>query len=274
MNNQTNDPAAAKHGQLVVVGTGLRTVGQMTTESIAWIKAADRVLYVVGDPVAERVIFDLNPDRAESLQVLYAEGKDRMATYEGMIDRILECVRAGERVCGVFYGHPGVFVYPSHEAINRARAEGYSAVMLPGVSAEDCLFADLCIDPAATGCLSYEATDFLFNNRAMDPASALVLWQIGILGNGHYSTEGRYATPLMPFLIQKLCAQYPPTHQAIVYEAAVHFGCKPRLTPVPLMHLQYVDLTAASTLFVGPAWASVPDAALISQLQTLGVQYG
>lgn len=194
--------AAPRRGQLVVVGTGLRTVGQMTTESVAWIRAADRVPYVVGDPVAERAIHDLNPQGAESLQTLYGEGRDRQATYDSMVGRILECVRAGERVCAVFYGHPGVFVYPSHEAVQRARAEGYSAVMLPGVSAEDCLFADVGIDPATTGCLSYEATDFLFQSRAVDPASALVLWQIGVLGNAHYRAEGRYPTPLMPFLIQ------------------------------------------------------------------------
>ena len=36
----------------MVVGTGLRTTGQMTVEAIAWIKRADIVLYVVGDPVA------------------------------------------------------------------------------------------------------------------------------------------------------------------------------------------------------------------------------
>lgn len=260
-------------GQLVVVGTGLRTVGQMTTESIAWIRAADRVLYVVGDPVAERAIHDLSTN-AESLQVLYGEGQDRLATYEAMVERILACVRDGERVCAVFYGHPGVFVYPSHESIKRARAEGYSAVMLPGVSAEDCLFADICIDPAATGCLSYEATDFLFNNRALDPASALVLWQIGILGNGHYRSEGRYPTPLMPFLIEKLGTRYPLSHQAIVYEAAVHFGCQPRLTPVALGHLHHIDLSAASTLFIGPSEASIPDTTLIHRLQALGIQYG
>jgi hypothetical protein len=246
----------------------------MTTEAIAWIREADKVLYVVGDPVAERMIYDLNPSGAESLQTLYGEGKDRLATYEQMVGRILAEVRAGRRVCAVFYGHPGVFVYPSHEAVKRARREGYSAVMLPGVSAEDCLFADIGIDPAATGCLSYEATDFLFNRRAMDPASALVLWQIGILGNGHYRSEGRYETPMMPFLIRKLGTCYPLQHRAIVYEAAVHIGCRPRMTRVPLQHLNRVDLSAASTLYVPPAAASVVDHALVAELQAYGIKYG
>lgn len=261
-------------GQLVVVGTGLRTVGQMTTEAISWIRRAGKVLYVVGDPVAECLIHELNPAGAESLQRFYGEGKDRLTTYEEMVERILQCLREGHATCGVFYGHPGVFVYPSHEAITRARAEGFSAVMLPGVSAEDCLFADVGIDPATTGCLSYEATDFLFHKRAMDPASAMVLWQIGILGNGHFRSEGRYETPLMPFLIRKLRLRYPRGHEVTVYEAAVHLGCHPRLTRIPMEALNQVDLSAASTLFIPPATVSEPDEPLLAAVHASGIQYG
>src|SRR5205823_3853440 len=116
--------------------------------------------YVVGDPIAETTIVQLNPDGAESLSGLYAEGKPRIDTYSQMVERILECVRSDMQTCLACYGHPGVFVYPSHEAIRRARSEGYRARMLPGISAEDCLFADLGVDPAIGGCQSYEATDF------------------------------------------------------------------------------------------------------------------
>ena len=48
-----------RRGSLVVVGTGIKTVGQMTPESIAWIEKADSVLYVVGDPIAEEAIKQL-----------------------------------------------------------------------------------------------------------------------------------------------------------------------------------------------------------------------
>ena len=123
----------------------------MTVEAIAWIKQSDRVLYVVGDPIAEAMIHELNP-AGESLSRFYAVGKERIITYQEMVDRILECVRAGETTCLVCYGHPGVFVYPSHESIRQARVEGFEARMLPGVSAEDCLFADLGVDPGIYGC--------------------------------------------------------------------------------------------------------------------------
>jgi hypothetical protein len=40
------------------------------------------------------------------------------------------------------------------------------------------------------------------------------------------------------------------------------------------MYLNQVDLTAASTLFIGPAQPSIPDYALISRLQAMGIRYG
>src|SRR5215218_8387876 len=168
-------------GSLVVIGTGIKTVGQLTVEAIAWMQKADKLLYVVGDPVAKETITQLNPEGAESLSDLYAEGKPRIETYNQMVERVVECVREGLLTCLACYGHPGVFVYPSHESIRRARSEGFDAKMLPGISSEDCLFADLGVDPGIYGCQSFEATDFLINNRTTDPRSSLVLWQIGVL---------------------------------------------------------------------------------------------
>src|SRR5262245_20782903 len=154
--------------QLVAIGTGIRSVGQFSTEAIAWLKKADKVLYVVRDPVAEEVITTLNPKGAESLSYLYSENKEVMQTYREMIEVVLDNVRSGSRFCFAVYGHHGVLVYPTHESIRRARAEGYKARMLPAISAEDCLFADLGIDPVV-GCQSFEATDFLMNVRYIDP---------------------------------------------------------------------------------------------------------
>ncbi len=253
-----------KKGQLVVVGTGLRTVGQMTVEAIAWIKRADVVLYVVGDPVAEEMIHSLGKE-VISLQTLYSESKRRIDTYDGMVEEILRHVRDGKTVCGVFYGHPGVFVYPSHIAVAQAKAEGFEAVMLPGISAEDCLFADLGVDPATTGCSSYEATDFLFHKRPCDPASSMVLWQIGILGNEGYNQGGQYDTPMMPLLVAKLRMFYPPGHEVSVYEAATQPGCEPIIHRIPLEALVQAPLNAASTLYIPPASTSPEDQWAVSQ---------
>src|SRR5262249_55952404 len=151
-------------------------------EAIGWIKRADKVLYLISDPVAESVIQELNPGGAESLLRLYAKHRTRSDAYDEMVEHCLRYVRAGKVVCFAAYGHPGVFASPTHEGVQKARAEVYKARMLPVISAEDCLFADLNIDPASSGCQSYEATDFLVNRRVIDPSSHVILWQMHVLG--------------------------------------------------------------------------------------------
>jgi uncharacterized protein YabN with tetrapyrrole methylase and pyrophosphatase domain len=251
--------------KLVVVGTGIRTIGHLTMESIGWIKRADKVLYIVSDPIAEAMIKELNPEGAESLYTLYGENKPRIQTYNEMIERTLSYVRAGKTVCMAAYGHPGVFAYPTHESVRRAKAEGYKACMLPGVSAEDCLFADLNIDPAMAGCQSYEATDFLINGRVFDPTSHVILWQIGVLGD---ATFKRYAYDIkgMPQLLQKLYTCYSPNHEVYVYEAPIFPGVEPVIRKVPLYMLPQSGISAISTLYIPPGMAPRTDVALAQSL--------
>lgn len=253
-------------GSLTIVGTGIRTVGQLTIEAIAEIGSCDELIHLVADPVAEEVIRRLKPGREVSLQSFYGEGKPRLDSYNEMIEFILSRVRTGARVCGAFYGHPGVFAYPPHESVRRAKAEGYAAVMLPGVSAEDCLFADLGVDPAVNGCQSYEATDFLMNARQIDPSSQLILWQVGALCDWTYR-RGGYDLRALPLLVEKLRRTFPDSHGVTVYEAAVFPGCPPLINTVPLCALPMTPINAACTLYVPPASPPTPDLHFTKQLQ-------
>ncbi len=54
--------------------------------------------------------------------------------------------------------------------------------MLPAVSAEDCLVADLGVDPGEQGWQSWEATGFLLRGFRPDPTAGLVLWQVDGIG--------------------------------------------------------------------------------------------
>ena len=252
-------------GSLTVIGTGIRTVGQLTTEAIACMQEADELIHLVSDPIAEAVIKRLAPGRERSLHGFYGEGKQRLESYNEMVEFILSLVRSDLNVCAAFYGHPGVFAYPSHEAIRRARAEGFTARMLPGISAEDCLIADLGIDPAVNGCQSYEATDFLMNARLIDPSSQLILWQAGALGDLTYQAHG-YNLKALPLLVDKLLTLYPPDHEVVVYEGAIFPGCASLINPVPLSDLSSTHLSPASTLYLAPARATALDDCYAAQL--------
>jgi uncharacterized protein YabN with tetrapyrrole methylase and pyrophosphatase domain len=250
-------------GSLTVVGTGIQLGTQMTPEARVVIKNADVVLSLVAEPVMQAAIEQLNPE-TRSLQEHYVIGASRSEAYEAMIVEILSHVRRGLDVCAAFYGHPGVFVAPSHEAVRRAREEGFRARMLPGISAEDCLFADLGVDPARFGYQCYEATDFLVHGRRVDTTAALVLWQIGTVGNAAAAEE---ATPRgLGVLVEVLLELYPADHEVVVYEASPYPGFDPRIRRVPLVELSPEDVTAMSTLYVAPAHAAELDETMMDRL--------
>jgi precorrin-6B methylase 1 len=249
---------------LVVVGIGIRAVGQMTFDAVAWIKKAEKVLYVVNDAVAEEIVCQLNPS-AESLAGLYADGKLRTVTYQEMVERILDCVRSGKVTCVVSYGHPGVFSYPAHEAMRRARAEGYAAKMLPGISAEDCLFADLGIDPSTSGCQSFESTEFLINGHALDVTSHIILWQIGVVGDWTFKKKG-YDHSALPMLAERLCQFYQPNQVAYLYEAATFLGCEPVIRPITIASLPQAAPSPLATLYIPPARPAMLNQAVYDRL--------
>lgn len=253
-------------GSLRIVGTGIRAITQTAPDAIACIRHADCVFYIAADPLTKVWLERLNA-KVQTLHDLYDVGKDRIQTYHQMADRILESVRAGNDVCVVAYGHPGVFAYPMHEAISRARDEGYDATMLAGVSAEDCMFADLGIDPGRDGCQSFEATDFLIRRRIFDPRSALILWQIGVIGERSFKrAEGAWNPQGLRILTQRLLEHYDPEHEVVIYEAACYDICAPYIGRAPLAGLPEARVTPVSTLYVPPSCEAQVDRALLERV--------
>ena len=236
-------------GSVTVVGTGIRLVGQTTVEAVDCMRRADRLLYLVTDPATAAWLKQLNSS-AETLDDLYAEGKSRLTTYKEMSNRIVTAALEGHRVCAAFYGHPGVFVNASHHAIRRARKLGLEARMLPGISAEDCLFADLGVNPGDNGCQSFEATDFLASRRRHDPTSELVLYQVGVLGEGSVRRGMAVRRDRLEVLTKFLRRHYPPHHRVVLYEAASFPGCEPRIIRVQLRTLANAPVRPMTTLYV------------------------
>lgn len=250
-------------GSLTVVGTGIQLGSHLTAEARAAIKNADVVLSLVAEPVARAWLERLNP-RSRSLHTLYRLGRNRAEAYEAMTEEILRHVRQGLDVCAAFYGHPGVYVTPTGELLRRATEEGFAVRMLAGISAEDCLFADLRVDPSRSGCQSYEATEFLVNRHRTDPTAALILWQIGSVGNVLASTEP--APTGLRVLVETLLETYPMNHEVVVYEASPYPGYEPLVRTVPLGELSAEHLTGLSTLYVPPREQAVPDPAILDRL--------
>jgi precorrin-6B methylase 1 len=254
-------------GSLACVGIGMTLGAHIGPLARSHIEGADVVFAGVSDGVVELWLARMHPD-VRSLQPYYREGKPRLDTYREMVDAMLTEVRAGKRVCGVFYGHPGVFAWAPHKAIEQARREGYNAHMEPGISSEDCLYADLGIDPGTYGCQHFEASQFMFYRRRIDPSAWLILWQAGLAGD---QSQQRFATgaAYRQVLVDVLARDYPLSHEVIVYQAATLPIQSPRIERLALGDLPHADMGMADMLAIPPASAMQPDLEIRARLTAL-----
>ena len=234
---------------------GARTVSE--------IRYADRV-FVLADAFALDWVRGLNAN-CHDLTEHYDETLDRRESYAEMQRMVVEPVREGARVCLVLYGHPGVFAQVGRKAMAQARAAGFASRMEPGISAEACLYADLDLDPGEHGVQSFEATQFLTQQRTIDPASLLLLWQISQAGNitcvGFESHRGR-----LEILVDKMRRWYPDDTEVILYEAATLPIQDFRAERVALSSLPDARLNPATTLVIPPASSAAPDQETLRRL--------
>ncbi len=240
--------AGSGHGSLTVVGAGMKAWAHLTEEAREAIERAEKVHFTVADEMMERRLRELNPS-AERLPG-YLPGRPRRETYAVWVGIILDSVRSGLRTCAVSYGHPGVFVQYSRDAIRQARAEGYAAVMLPGISTEACLICDLLVDPAPAGWQSYSGGVFLRRRPRFDTGTPLVLWQLRVVTEpgpiDEIDREG------LARLTELLVESYGAGHRVIVYEASRNPATEFHSRTVPLGRLADARFRGSATLYVPP----------------------
>ncbi len=258
---------SASSGSIACVGLGMTLGSHLTPLARSQIERADVVFAALSDGIVELWLERMHPD-VRSLQPYYAEGKSRLTTYREWVAVMMAEVRAGKRVCAVFYGHPGVFAWSPHKVIEAARAEGFPACMEPGISAEDCLYADLGIDPGRFGCQHFEASQLLIYERRIDPTAYLVLWQVGLVGDmsmARFSTGAAHRK----ILVEVLGKDYPMGHEIIIYRAPTLPIHRPYIRRLPLQDLPETAMTAEETVVLPPAARLKQNATIRARLMGL-----
>lgn len=234
---------------LSVVGLGYNISGHVTPETRSVMAGADRLFYLVTDPAMAAWIRNLKPD-ATSLHDCYRAGEHGMDASNRMVERILGPIDGGLSVCAAFSGHPAIAMHTTHAAIRRTRERGLPAHMYPAVSFEDCLVADLGVDPGQLGRMMYEATDLVLHPRPLDVTCALVILQVGAIGERLWR-EGTAANRQGLRLLQETLERtYPGDHEVTLYRMAQLPVADPEIVRLPLGRLADGPVHVNSTLYV------------------------
>jgi len=237
--------------KLVITGFGIKFLSHLTTESKAYISKADKVLYLVNEPLTKEWI-KKNTCQHEELDNIYFSHEKRVDSYKAITKKIIDELNVYDFVCVVIYGHPSVFAQPGLDAAIKTSAElNIETIILPAISAVDCLYADLMVDPGEQGCFSVDATELLLFDKVFDPTCHLVLWQLGMIGNLGLPSED-VSLENLNLLVDKLLESYEPDHVVKLYEAAMYPGMEPTISTFSLKDLSEQRINNISTLYVPP----------------------
>lgn len=154
---------------------------------------------------------------------------------------------------------------------------GIPAKMLPGISAEDCLFADVGIDPAFPGAQTLEATDLLLRNRTLLTDLHVVVWQVGCVGDLGFNRKG-YRNQNFHLLIERLQNVYGSDYEIVHYKGAESPLSATLVERLPLSAFLQPDIakqvTSISTFYIPPKEVQDIDPVMAEKLGLLSTTKG
>ncbi|MEU2088808.1 SAM-dependent methyltransferase [Nocardia beijingensis] len=241
----------AEDADLYLVGLGLKP-SHVTVETRTVLGRVNRILYASYVPATAEFLRELCPDIVDTSE-FYVHGSDRLRTYKTMAARALEAALEMPPVALALYGHPLLLSLPSAICLRAGPRLGVRVRTLPGISALDCLMADLGIDIVGTGVQMHEATDILLYRRTLQPELAAVVWQVGLLGTRLHSADTGNTPDRIRELGEYLSRWYTADHPATLVVSAITDEPS-RLYHSTVGQLGEVGelLTPATTLYLPP----------------------
>ena len=237
-----------------VAGLGVRNVDQLTQETEQAIRGSQEVLYVDTGIATQELLERWCPRVTPLYLASYVEGGNRVNAYQIMAARVVDAAMRRPPVTFAMHGHPIVGAYAPFLIRDMAGLLGLNVQVLPGVSALDCLFAELTVDPCVLGMQMVEATDLLLRRRPLQPDVPALIWQIGNLETRLHSDRVSRPERFERFT-RHLLQFYPADHEV----TAVY--CSPHPL-VPTVKLRFAlgamadhahKLHAGFTLYVPPS---------------------
>ena len=235
--------------KLIITGSGIKSLSHLTMESQAAIEQADVVLYLLNEPTIAQWV-EKKAQRSESLDELYFSEALRVDAYKKIADYVLLSLNRHENVCLLVYGHPLLLSHSVDYLLQQVDKHLVDVLVLPAISAFDCLLCDLEIDPFS-GCFAIDATELLYKNKTLDNSNHLILWQIGMINNSETDATKERLTG-MYVLQERLMQTYDAFQDCFFYEASLFPHFKPKITRTTLADMHQIPVSRITTLYVPP----------------------
>lgn len=235
-----------------IVGLGIVGYRQVTRETEQVLSLCSAIFFLHNESEVTGYLQNLCP-KVVDLYTEYRIKKPRDSTYKAIAAKVIKEAKRNPPVALAVYGHPLVYVKPSRILIDRCPDLGLRVKVLPGVSAMDCLYVDLKLDPSAKGIQMYEATDALLKQHPLQPDVPCILWQIGALETRlhlPYNSKPHRFKRIKEYLMKF----YPPKHKLTIATTSTNLRSKSSLITFPLDEFEdmHKKIKRLATLYIPP----------------------
>ena len=206
---------------IAIVGLGILPGGHLTREAEEALRRCKEILYLDAGIATQAWLETLCPTATSLFGTTYSEGRPRLPGYHDMAARVLDAAMDHPPVGFAINGHPTVGVTAASLVARGAAQFDLDVAVLPGISAMDCLFAHLMLDPVVEGLQMFEATDLLLRRRPVHNDVPVLIWQVGTVESRLYT-----ASPSRPERFSRFRAHlltfYPADHPVTAVHASSH----------------------------------------------------
>jgi hypothetical protein len=251
-------------GSLACIGLGVLFDAHLTPATRRRIARSDVIFAADPHAAAFLALNDLHND----IRSLWSEASavsNSLLTDDAIVELVLEEIRHGKQVCVAFLGHPSCGTSSAHMLIRAAHQEGFHATFEPAISIENCIYADLGIDPGKFGCQQYDVSQIMLYRRSIDTSAYLLLWRFG--------AEDMRPEPRRKLLVEVLAREYPLDHQVFAYVPPT-IDAPAGFTTWAIGSLVKIDARPLTAIIIPPAADLLPDKEIRARLGQLSASAG
>jgi tetrapyrrole methylase family protein/MazG family protein len=233
---------------LIICGAGIKSLSHHTKEFDVSVKSADIVIYLVNEPLLE-IWLTKNTKKSFSLNPIYFSYPQRDQSYKKITETVISSFNDFDNVCLVFYGHPILLADSVNSIIKEAKTLDINVQVLPGISAFDCLLADLEINLNG-GCFLSEASHLIKNQIKLDTSNHVIIWQVGVIDVESPRTN-EYKGNVWK-LKHELLKYYHKDSEVYLYEASIYPHIKPLIKKTKVGLIDKMEISSITTAYIPP----------------------
>ena len=248
---------SAPQFDLACLGMSLHGLGALTFEAVACMASADVVYCYPPSRRHYELLKLINYNLINLHETLYTKGSDFDPAYAAIIQEVMRSVRSGKKVAYATQGSPAFHCGTAASLHRIAKREGFSSILISGISSFELLSAELVADYDITTIQICSVVPLMQGTIGVNPSLPCLLFDLGRYALPAIREDAtNFVRPRVTAFAELLQAVYPPDHEVILMYVMTNGLCsKSKATIGGVEDALSAFGTAPPTVFLPPVKA-------------------